>query len=506
MFDRFSLRPSPSTLAILGAVAFAAGAPAHVLASVNGDEGVARLEMEPVSLPRRDGSTVTVRRGRLVVPIVRAKPDSKPISIEVWQFPAAEGADPDAPPIVRLNGGPGWPGLRPSDIDYDGEIVPLTLHQDLVVVGQRGIGSSTDTSCDGMLAPTPPEATEAEKDEALVNACFTCREHWESEGFDLSGLNVIEAAADVDDVRRLLGYEQIVIWGGSFGSHWGMAVMRFHPDGVARAVLTGMEGPDHTYDMPSGVLASLERLAAAAELSSVVRPHVPEGGLIEAFKTVIARVEEKPVEVVVGGDIVRIDADDVRDMAQGYTGHVSSRQGAPTWPADIIALYNGDFDRAARALQARRGGGDELPTASFFMLDCGSGISPERLEKLRADPAAKVVGQLGRWYETACSAWDADLGAEFRSAFTTKIPTVVVQGTWDTSTPFENALECLPFFRNVRFVVVEGGSHGALGEAIRDSKAFGDAIMKFVATGDMSDVPEVVEMPPIPWAPPHRVI
>ena len=207
----------------------------------------------------------------------------------MWQFKAPEGADPDVPPVFRLYGGPGWPGMRPEEIDYDGEIVPMTRQQDLVVVGQRGIGSSTDTSCDGMMPPAEPGATDEESDDALRNAGLFCREFWEARGYDLSGFNVKEAAADVDDVRRLLGYKQIVIWGGSFGSHWGMAVMRYFGAGVARALLTGMEGPDHTYDMPSGVLGALERLAASAETSSALRPHIPEGGLIEAFRTVVAR-------------------------------------------------------------------------------------------------------------------------------------------------------------------------------------------------------------------------
>ena len=169
-------------------------------------------------------------------------------------------------------------------------------------------------------------------------------------------------------------------------------------------------------------------------------------------------------------------------MALGYTGRVSSRRGAPTWPADVIALYRGEFDRAARAVLRERGGGG-LPTASFFMLDCGSGISPARLNTLNDDPAAAVVGDLGYWYETACSVWGADLGEDFRAGFTTDIPTVVVQGTWDTSTPFENALECLPIFDEHTFVVVEGGSHGALGEAIRYSDEFEAAVMDFIATG-----------------------
>ena len=66
-----------------------------------------------------------------------------------------------------------------------------------------------------------------------------CRDYWSSAGLDLRGLNVIEAADDVAYVRDVLGYKKIVLIGRSFGSHWAMAVMRFHRDIVARAVLNG---------------------------------------------------------------------------------------------------------------------------------------------------------------------------------------------------------------------------------------------------------------------------
>jgi pimeloyl-ACP methyl ester carboxylesterase len=284
-----------------------------------------------------------------------------------------------------------------------------------------------------------------------------------------------------------------------------MAVMRYHPDGVARAVLTGMEGPDHTYDMPGGVLAALERLAAEAELSNALMEHVPEGGFIEALRRVITRLESDPVMVDVGGESLHIDADDVRDAALGYTSRTSSRQGARTWPADVLALHRGQFEGIARAKRGEQGpqGPRGLPTASFFMLDCGSGISPARLETLQNDPAIAVVGDLGRWYQTTCSAWDADLGEAFRAGFVTDIPTVIVQGSWDTSTPLENAIELLPSFVNMHFVLVDGGSHGALGEAIRTSPEFAAALMGFIATGDMGELPLDVRLPPLDWAAPH---
>ena len=46
---------------------------------------------------------------------------------------------------------------------------------------------------------------------------------------------MVEAAADVNDIRQALGYDRIILWGGSFGSHWSMAVMRYYPHIVARA-------------------------------------------------------------------------------------------------------------------------------------------------------------------------------------------------------------------------------------------------------------------------------
>jgi pimeloyl-ACP methyl ester carboxylesterase len=474
--------------------------------------GGARLELASVSIPLPGGKTATAERGMLRVPIVRADPASKVIGIDVWRFRALEGAPEGAPPIFRLYGGPGWPGLEPAGIDWEGDIVPFIRTADLVLVGQRGIGTSTDTSCDAVVVEGARPALDASREERaqyLRQKCGECRAHWESQGYDLRGLNVKEAAADVDDVRRLLGYEKIALWGGSFGSHWGMTVLRYHPQAVARAVLTGMEGPDHTYDMPSGVLHSLERMAKAAERAPELAAHIPEEGLLGAFALVVESAEEEPFEIEVvhprtgKTTSVPFDGAAVRNLALGYSGRVSSRGGMPGWPADLIALYRGDFERAAKA-RLLQGDGSDLPTASFFMLDCGSGITPARLERLHGDPAAKIVGDLGNWfYENACPAWGADLGDDFRTGFTTDVPTVVVQGTWDVSTPFDNALELLPAFRNLHFIPVEGGSHGALEEALRSAAGFREALMKFVASGDATGLPAEVVLPDLEWVVPN---
>jgi pimeloyl-ACP methyl ester carboxylesterase len=461
-------------------------------------------------VPLKAGGFAAAERGTMFVPVNRSNPESGVLGLEVYRFKASPEAASGTPPIFRLYGGPNFLGLaenlaRPGF--YEADIQPYTQVADLVVVSQRGIGPSKPTTlCDRgpespLDAPVSRDAVEA----ATRQMAEACKAYWDGQGLDLRGFTIVEAAADVNDVRRALGYDKITLWGGSFGSHWGMAIMRYHPGIVARAILRGMEGPDHTYDMPSEVLGSLSRMAAAADQAPELRGLIPEGGLLQAFTTVIARAEKEPVRVKVTSPItgqeqvVLFDAWRVRHLAMGYTGRVASRQGMRTWPADVLALYRGDFSQAALSLL----GPDEgYRTASYFMLDCGSGISPSRDAKLKADPAVAVLGAMNLQYQAGCPVWHSDLGSEFRKNFETAIPTVIVYGTWDVSTPQENALELAPFFKTHALVKVNGGSHGSLEDAMRASASFRSAVMNFARTGDMSDVPAQVDLPAVEWAVP----
>jgi pimeloyl-ACP methyl ester carboxylesterase len=463
-------------------------------------EELPALRMEAVELELPGGGRRQAERGRLCVPVVRKDASSAPIEVDVWRFPAAEGVPPGRLPIFLLHGGPGWPGWEPAQIAWERDVAPYVAHGDLVVVGQRGIGSShPNTACDEFAVELDPDLTRDERAAGLREQLEACRNHWEVD-YDLSGFNVIEAAGDVDDVRRLLGYEQIVVWGGSFGSHWGMAVMRFHPEIVARAVLHGMEGPDHTYDSPGGLLAALGRVAAEAEASPELAGRLPQEGLIEALRSAIRRVEQEPARVQVDGRAVVVDADALRGQAMGYTSSVASRRAVAGWPADVMRLFEGDYAAVARAIDRGRREAEGLPTASFFLLDCASGITPERRERYQSDPAIEIVGDPSWYYDVACPVWEVDLGDGFRTGFQTSIPTLVVHGTWDTSTPFENALELAPCFEDLHLITVEGGTHGALREAMEHDPTFAAAVMEFAATGATAGLPERIELPPIAWS------
>jgi pimeloyl-ACP methyl ester carboxylesterase len=477
----------------------------------------------PERIVLKNGGYFLADRGTMYVPRNRSRGNQEVIAIEVYRFKASRTADPDTPPIFLLHGGPRFEGLANSLSQpgiFEERFRPFLEVADLVVVSQRGIGASkpstvVETTTRSRSPDRPYDNAQAVR--AFQKVIADEKALWESAGVDLAGLTVIEAAADVNDVRKALGYDKITLWGGSFGSHWAMALMRFHPEIVERAVLRGMEGPDHTYDHPGHVWNVYKRVAEEAEVAMGMGDQMPERGLIEALKAMVEQVEREPVtvDVTLEGKTtsVLIDGHSIRRVIRGYTGGMSA------WPADAIALAKGDFEKAAEAVARRYHETDDtydqhwdqtresylgrtFLTASYFALDCASGITSDRLAAYHADEGWEVLGDLNWKYTAGCPVWDVDLGNAFRQNFETEIPTLIVQGTWDTSTPYENAIELLPYFKNGRLVTVKRGPHGALRAAMSVSKVFERAVWAFAKSGDMSGLPEVVEVP-IEWVVPE---
>ncbi|MEL7119701.1 MAG: alpha/beta hydrolase [Bacteroidota bacterium] len=460
----------------------------------------------PERIPLENGGIFNAERGMMFVPLNRSNPNSDVIAVEVYRFKASDKADPNTPPIFFLHGGPSFSGLERSLENrgtFEERWQPFLDVSDLVIVSQRGIGPSKPTTL--IETTTPPQSLDQTYNEPKDIADFQEvlkleRKAWEDLGLDLSGFTVLEAAADVDDVRQALGYDKITLWGGSFGSHWGMVIMRNYPETVERAVLRGMEGPDHTYDHPGHIWNVYKRIAEEAEAMPEFAGMIPEGGLINALETVIRKVEEKPFSITVKNEEtgesqdILFDGTSIRWLSRGFSG------GLKSWPADVITLHKGNYEAAAEIMAKYFvNDGRSFRTASFWMLDCGSGITLARLEEYNADPALDIMGGMSWSYKNGCPVWDSDLGDDFRQNFETNIPTVIVHGTWDTSTPYENALELVPFFKNSKFIPVIRGPHSAIRAAFGASKVFEEALYNFAATGDMSQLPEQVEIPSGEW-------
>ena len=128
-------------------------------------------------------------------------------------------------------------------------------------------------------------------------AAAACHDRWLREGVDLAAYNTVENAADLNDLRLALGYGKITLIGGSYGSHLALQFLRQFPKHVERIVIHGIEGPDHTWDDPAAMLATLRRIAAAAEQAPEYAGRIPAEGLLAVLGRVIARLQIKPATV-----------------------------------------------------------------------------------------------------------------------------------------------------------------------------------------------------------------
>ncbi|WP_372751661.1 alpha/beta hydrolase [Labilibaculum sp.] len=464
----------------------------------------------PERIHLENGDFYNAERASMFVPLNRSVENSDVISLDVYRFKATEKADPNTPPIFFLHGGPNFLGLEDM-LDEPGFFEKRWKFMldvaDVVVVSQRGIGPSKPTTLieNKIPALSPDKAyNEEEAVEQLQTMLTKGRKTWEDLGVDLNGFTVFEADEDINDVRKAFGYDKITIWGGSFGSHWGMTLMRSHPEIIERAILRGMEGVDHTYDHPGHTWNVYKRMAKEAESSEELKGYIPECGLIRAVEIIVERLTENPVTVKVKNPVtnkmqkVLFDGHSAKQLSRGYSNSLEA------WPSDIITMYNGDFTKAAeKAVKKYNNSGRSFKTASYYMLDCGSGITAERLKEYMADPANKVL-ETGWGYRNGCPCWESDNGDEFRTNFETNIPTLIVQGTWDRSTPYENALELAPYFKDLKFVTLKRGPHGAIRAAYDYSEEFKAGILKFAESGDSSGLDDEMELPKLKWVIPEK--
>lgn len=450
-----------------------------------------RIVIEKASTTMADGHVLAYEIGTLYVPENRRDPHSRLIGVGFARIRAPKPSG--APPVFWLPGGPGLSVLDSFTAKTDSAQSRLRAWTafgavgDLVIVEQRGYttrGEFLRETSDALPLdqPTTPDA-DAQAMRALAKRAVAAHP-----GVDLSGYTIEAFAADVDDLRQALGYPKISLFGGSFGSQWSLAVIRFHPDSVARAVLSSVEPLDGGFDMPSHVYAALQRIAFDADRAPELKPYLPPGGMREVIATLHDRFETKTVSVQVTG------TDGARqtvvlgkgDLQQALLSHT---QDADEWPAWILSIYHGHYDDWARESIEDRAASPV--TLIGPLADSSLGATPERTYLLRTDPA---VDLLGPWnfeanFDSADDWPTPDMGDDVRRPRVTATPIVFVHGDWDTSTPIENSLGLLPYFPNGHVIKVHRAGHDGPFYQLRESPEAKAALYEFLRSGKTSTLP-----------------
>lgn len=166
--------------------------------------------------------------GTLIVPEDRNDPEGNTVEIAVAFIEAA--GDAAAEPIIYLEGGPGGGAIY--GIEYFFEL-PIHENHDIILFDQRGTGFSLPSlNC--------YESEDGESEDPLAD-CYT---RLADEGVNVSRYTSQDAADDIADLVYALDYDQVNLYGISYGTRLALTVVREYPEIVRSVVLDGVFSPE----------------------------------------------------------------------------------------------------------------------------------------------------------------------------------------------------------------------------------------------------------------------
>lgn len=429
-------------------------------ATINAQQRAGTLKLKPYTFENEKGEKVESELGTLLVPKNRSRPDSNLIELAFVRFKST--AKNPGPPIVYLAGGPGGTGIGAAQGSRFPLFMALREIADVIAYDQRGTGrSKPNLSCyDRLAMPLDVAPSREAALKALRASAENCAGYWrEVQRVDLDGYNTNESADDLEDLRKALGVNQISLWSISYGTHLAFATMRRHPQSIARAILAGIEGPDHTYKLPSNIQKHLEDLAAVIKADPVVGKEIPD--FLGLMKSVFDRLDAKPetVEITDPRTKQKVSMIVNKFVLQFIVATNIGTTVTERFPALFYRASKGDFTNPAQVwLNQTRG---VFGSAMAFSMDCASGQTAARRERIAREAKETLLEDLSNFpFPDICPEWKApDLGDAFRAPLRSDVPVLFISGTLDARTPVSNAEEYLTGFANKTHMIIENAVH-----------------------------------------------
>lgn len=462
------------------------------------------LTSEIKIITSENAKTLSAESGMFYVPENRENDKGRTIALAYYRIKSK--SENPATPIFLLAGGPGGSYINAlSKEELFNEASFYSHFADVIIFDQRGAGNSIPSLvCDGSQIIALNETLSKENlQKALRSLATKCRDFWEDKGVDLSAYNTDESASDINDLRKAFDYDKIMLVGGSYGSHLGLHTIRKFPNTIERALFHGIEGPDHTWDVPSDNFNVLKRISKKVENTEYYKGKIPKEGLIGVLEQVINRVEKNPEKVTLKKGDKKLDVLVDKRAVQAVAMYKAGKRNSPLdWPNLILDMYNGDYTIPAQL--AVRMHQVSAPNAMSNAMDFASGISDKRRLKIESDTASQLLGDINYGYTLREGIWgEKDLGNSFRKNVVSDVPILLVHGTWDTSTSIENAYDVLPTLENGHLIEVVEGTHNALYELYEYHESFPEMVVNFIKGNDV-EFPDKLELPAIEF--PKKVV
>ena len=394
----------------------------------------------------------TVQCGFVIVPEDHRNPDGPRIKLAVAIFKAKEEvSQPD--PIIFLSGGPGEKTIA-SVPPFADHLAVFNTNRDLIFFDQRGVGSSEPAlECPEFvdaLFDILDEANPETIQRTIFEMTMACKDRLVAEGHNLAAYTTTQNAADVEAIRAALGYEQVNLFGGSYGSLLAQAVMRDHPENIRSVII------DSTVPMEKSLLLDIPTTAVNATLhllESCAADQSCNSAYPDLENVLFDLVEDLnadpiPVELTNPLDGQHYEALLSGDMVFGnLVFYLYQTPIIPTLPQAIHNVANGDYDLMIQLSSRKLAAYDALSRGMQFSVLCTDdlvGRTPEDYFEIRESMPPALAGSadpediIEYGFFSICENWPVEeADPAVKQPLVSDIPTLILEGEFDPVTPPE---------------------------------------------------------------------
>ncbi|MBI1179875.1 MAG: alpha/beta fold hydrolase [Alphaproteobacteria bacterium] len=363
---------------------------------------------------------------------------------------------PDEPPVLHLMGGPGQPAGIATSRGVAAWARLLNRDQwardrDHILVDTRGVGvlASPRLRCAALsdtrwalrldaLGDGPEAIREIDK---TVGAC---RAAFARAGVDLGAYDTEAAARDLADLRRALKLPGWTVYGISYGARLALELMRIDPGGVHAAILDSVPPPDQpllTTLLPD-MQHSLDLLYADCRASTECHGAYPE--LRRSLERTVIRLRGHPVNLSVrkpkGSATLSLRLDDGTYLQILEYGLMTGGW-LPFLPGIIDDTAKGGTKLLAHLATAAAFDpyGETDSNGVLLSSLCREELpyNPENaLDQARTGHPLLRGMDMTAMLRAECRAWSVgEAPRAFRQPVESDVPTLFVNGAYDTRTP-----------------------------------------------------------------------
>jgi pimeloyl-ACP methyl ester carboxylesterase len=441
------------------------------------ENSVIDLETCELLVPGTPLSTVG-QCGWLEVAENPGEPDGRKIKIRVARIPGrGRVVEPD--PLVFFAGGPGQAATESWPI-IAGALRKVGETRDVLLVDQRGTGQSNALKCPQIELE---EALAADWDR-LAPMTQKCLETIDG---DPRFYTTTIAMHDIDAAREALGYEQVNLYGGSYGTRAAQVYYRLFPERVRSIVLDGVVpqtlglGTEHAMKLDQAIYKVLD----GCEADPVCSEKFP--GSAEHLRFLIQGIGNNPVEVTVEHPTTGQPFEltfNREVMASALRFLTYSPETQAMLPMLIHeAAVEGRFDRLASQM---------LITATGLQQSISQGMEMSVMcaEDYPLFPKTIVPNDylMGTLMEQVvsiqCGIWPTgSVPDDFHEPVGGDVPLLLLSGEYDPVTPPEYADAVAAHFDQATHLVAPGQAH-----IVTTRGCMGDIVSTFIADGSAENL------------------